>query len=61
MESYSNDKIINGQRKAKAWYCDSCGGYFTIEDSGTISEDAHFCRECVERCFHVIPKNTLIH
>lgn len=32
-----------------AWYCDICGGFFTIEDAGHLSKDndgIDSCEEC---------------
>lgn len=52
MESPYNGKSVNGHGvKPNAWYCDICGGHFTVEDSGFISNETDICSECHERGF----------
>ena len=50
MESPYNEVEVNAtEAHPNAWYCDICGGYFTIEDAGHISGEANAldsCKEC---------------
>lgn len=39
MESPYNEVEVNAtEAHPNAWYCDICGGYFTIEDATMIQE-----------------------
>ena len=63
MKSPYNGIDVNGTGvKPDAWYCDICGGYFTIEDAGYISDDdigADICEECRGENFHSTDGETI--
>jgi len=54
MRAAYSGEVVNGNQHPKAWNCDICGGYFTIEDAGYISDTpgcADVCEECRGRGF----------
>lgn len=59
MKSPYSGQIVNGRKIPDGWYCDICGGFFSKDDAGYLSDDCDVCEECHEMRFDTSEGETI--